>query len=113
MYFAFTGSVEKEKIKIPEEIAKEIPAEWNAQTRDDYIYDKVIYNDKYYGKVISQPVGEFLSYYYVNQDTQGGYPIYETMETSDLIVCVVGSTRDNEAHINMFAYRKKQKASDL
>jgi len=106
MFFTFMGPLKEEKIKIPDEIAKAIPKGWTAIERNDYIKNAVIYNDRYYKKVIPQAVAEFLRYFYVNTSTPGGYPVFDEMQIDDLTVCVVGETRENKAHTTMFAYRK-------
>ena len=104
MYFRVIGPTGEEKVKIPEEIAREIPKNLASGERDDYITD-LIYSDTYYRKVIPQAVAEFLRYFYMNSYTPGGYPIYDEMQINGLTVCVVGSTRENEANTTMFAYR--------
>ncbi|MFH1901327.1 MAG: hypothetical protein ABIK26_03645 [Candidatus Omnitrophota bacterium] len=108
MYFRFIGPAGEERVKIPEEIARKMPKKMTAIERNDYISD-LIYSDTYYRKVIPQAVAKFLSYFYVNRSTPGGYPVYDEMEIGNLTVCVVGSTGENEANTQMFAYRKGQK----
>ena len=108
MYFRFIGPIGEEKIKIPEEIVRELPKGVTGGERDDYIMD-LIYSDTYYRKVIPQAVGEFLRYFYMNSYTPRGYPIYDEIEIDGLTVCVVGSTRENKANTQMFAYRKEQR----
>ena len=109
MYFRFIGPVGGEKVKVPEEIAGEVPKELTAEARDDYIMG-IIYSDRYYKKGIPQAVAEFLRYFYMNTYTPGGYPIFDEMEVDDLTVCVVGRTKENKANTTMFAYRKEQKS---
>ena len=55
MYYNFTGPVGSESLKIPEEIAGEIPGNLTGVERDDYI-SNLIYSDRYYRKVIPQAV---------------------------------------------------------
>ncbi len=109
MYFRFEGPLKEERLKVPEEIAKVVPKGLKSLDKNDYILNHIILNSEYYDKIIPQSVAEFFQYFFVNCRTEGGYPIYDEMEINDLVICVVGHTRENEAHTQMFAYRKQEK----
>ena len=72
MYFNFAGPAGRETLKIPEEIAGEMPANLTSDEREAYISD-LIHSDTYYRKIIPQAIAEFLRYFYINSCTPGGY----------------------------------------
>lgn len=105
MKYEFMGATNSEQVKVPAEIARKMPRGQTVQEQNDYIDDAVVYSGAYYGKIIPKPIADFLMYVNANSATPGGYPVCEETGFGDLTVCVVGYTRENKAHVNMFAYR--------
>jgi len=107
MYYRFRGALGEEKVKVPEEIAQKLPKNLNGIARDDSLSD-IVSSGKYYDKIISKEVAEFLMEVHTKAWLEGHPPFCDKMEVEGIAVSVLVSYIGNEAHTNMFAYRKRK-----
>ena len=107
MYYRFQGALGEEKVKVPEEIAQKLPKKLNGIARNDGLSD-IVHSGKYYGKIISKEVAEFLIEVHVKAWLEGHPPFCDKMDVENIAVCVLVSYIGNEAHTNMFAYRERK-----
>ncbi|MFW6135172.1 MAG: hypothetical protein ACOC5R_06315 [Elusimicrobiota bacterium] len=106
MYFTFTGPLKEERLKVPDELITEIPEGLSEFGRNDFIFNHIICNDKYYYRIIPRAVAEFLQEFYINWWIEGPAPFYDEMKIKDTVICVVGNIVAEKPHTKMFAYRK-------